>query len=64
LAINFRHDFYIKNEKLIMKQVAVIMVLILAGIVILNTKPKDVGHTTQKEEGADDLIGQEALKHL
>lgn len=48
-----------------MKQVAVILVLILAGIVILNTtKPKDVMHTTEKEEGAGDLIGQEALKHL
>lgn len=48
-----------------MKRVALMMVLILLGIVLLNiSKAKDIMPTRDREEGYDDIIGQEALKHL
>ena len=49
-----------------MKGLAIMMGLILVGIVLLNSSKKNYNsHLQQGEENSyDDLIGQEALKHL
>ncbi len=57
--------FITEMKKRNMKRIALMMVLILLGIVFLNTsKTNDIRPTHDSEEGSEDIIGQEALKHL
>ena len=47
-----------------MKRLALMMILILTGIIIYTAEKKQVMPDPYREEGEDDIIGQEALKHL
>ena len=47
-----------------MKQIAIFTVLILAGIILFNSREKEIATSYFEEEGDGEMIGQETLKHL